>query len=41
MQTDLLKLLDGTYKEEKYKKSDSVEQRFSERPRTLKNLVSR
>lgn len=33
-----LKLLDGTYKEEKYKKSDSVEQRFSERPRDLKKF---
>lgn len=33
-----LKLLDGTYKEEKYKKSDSVEQRFSERPRDFKKF---
>ena len=33
-----LKLLDGTYKEEKYKKSDSVEQRFSERPRDFKKI---
>ena len=33
-----LKLLDGTYKEEKYKRSDSVEQRFSERPRDFKKF---
>ena len=33
-----LKLLDGTYKEEKYKRSNSVEQRFSERPRDFKKF---